>query len=728
MRMSIVVATRNRAEQLRSCLDALVRQDGVAQDAYEIIVIDNGSTDGTEQIVASIQRQFSQVRCHYEGRMGLSIARNAGVRLAQGDIISFGDDDAIPSSSYVAEVLASFDDPQVDCVGGKIVASWPDGAAPGWFAPKYGNVVGQTSFGETARWMKRDEFPFGGNIAIRREVFQTLGGFNEDLGKRGQNSIWGEEIDLCHRMQEHGYRFFYNPKALVRHVVGRHRATERYFVESLFGKGVTEGYQKLAHKGKAVFTIYLLLKAARLAMTSVYYLSTGTLQSETGRFQLRCALAWYAGYLHFLAVKDNFGSACGLPTRSVLQSAIRNPNSEIENLHGALLMISYEDLASHNGLNTRIKGIARELSAAGRRVEIAAPSYNGRGPETPGHFAGIRVHAVPVPNIFSKWRIPIVTRALSVAMLTLCMVRRLRKSAGPFAWVQSEQVYPFLAACLLARKWKARVILDDPSLLGLFVQEKLRRRRVLRPLLKRAVERFETSLWRRADCILCSSQRTAGAIGERVEGAKTTLFRMCNGVDLSEFTAGPDGGPGNRLFFNCSVPYYQNVAALRNFLKIVARFEQAGFHDYSAVIAVNDATALPSDVMHESALNPRVRLLSNEKSLVPWLHESDLVLLPYEKGHLTTAGPRLKAFEAFACGKIVLGTQEGLDEIPGCIDGHNMILCSDWLDMADKTMGLIAEGETPRKQRIRSEARRLAETEYSWQRLVKAYDTILNNR
>jgi glycosyltransferase involved in cell wall biosynthesis len=133
-------------------------------------------------------------------------------------------------------------------------------------------------------------------------------------------------------------------------------------------------------------------------------------------------------------------------------------------------------------------------------------------------------------------------------------------------------------------------------------------------------------------------------------------------------------------------------------------------------------------VVSEIESNPRVRLLSNEKSLVPWLHESDLVLLPYEKGHLTTAGPRLKAFEAFACAKIVLGTQEGLDEIPGCIDGRNVILCSDWLDMADKTMQLITEGETPRKQTIRSEARRLAETEYSWQRLVKAYDPILNGR
>ena len=84
MRMSIVISTRNRAEQLRSCLEALVHQDGVAPDAYEIIVIDNGSTDGTEQVVDSIRQQFSQIRYHYEGRMGLSIAQKRRSAPGQG--------------------------------------------------------------------------------------------------------------------------------------------------------------------------------------------------------------------------------------------------------------------------------------------------------------------------------------------------------------------------------------------------------------------------------------------------------------------------------------------------------------------------------------------------------------------------------------------------------------------------------------------------------------------
>ena len=390
-------------------------------------------------------------------------------------------------------------------------------------------------------------------------------------------------------------------------------------------------------------------------------------------------------------------------------------------------MISYEEFASHNGLNTRMKGIARALSARGRRVEIAAPIYNGQMPAVPLELNGMHVHSVPLPRLFSKWRVPILSRVLSVLALTIYMARYFRASPDRFRWIQAEQVYPFIAAYLVARKWKAGLILDDPSLLGLFVEEKLKHRRILRPLLKRAVEHFETALWKRADYILCSSQRTAGRIAERVNGAKARVVRLCNGVNLDEFTATNDPGPGNTLFFNSSVPYYQNMATLRNLLKIIGQFEKEQFHNYSAVIAVNDATVLPPEMMNEIKSNPRVRLLSNEKSLVPWLHASDFVLLPYEKDHLTTAGPRLKAFEAFACGKIVLGTREGLDEIPGCIDGQNVIVCNDWLDMARQTMGLIAEGDTPRKQSIRNEARRFVESEYSWQGLVKAYDPILNS-
>jgi GT2 family glycosyltransferase len=306
VRISVIVSTRNRAEQLPLCLEALVHQQDVA--GYEVIVVDNASGDDTKQVVEAIRRQSERVRYLYEEKLGLSAARNAGAAQARGEVVCFVDDDAIPSSRYLAEVLAAFENPQATCVGGKIVAAWPGGAAPAWFTPRYAHVVAQTSFGETARRLARNEFPFGANIAFRKRVFQVLGGFDENLGKRGANNIWGEEIDLCHRLQERGFSFFYNPRALVWHVVGGGRATEQYFIESIFGKGITEGHQKLRHRGAAVFTFYLLLKAVRLAVTSLYYLATGALLSDARTFRLRCDISWCAGYLYFLAVRDPGGA------------------------------------------------------------------------------------------------------------------------------------------------------------------------------------------------------------------------------------------------------------------------------------------------------------------------------------------------------------------------------------------------------------------------------------
>jgi glucosyl-dolichyl phosphate glucuronosyltransferase len=313
VQISVIISTRNRADQLRSCLEALAGQEGVTPEACEIIVVNNGSTDHTEQTVRTAQQRFPRIEYLYEEKLGLSIARNAGACRAKGTILCFTDDDAIASPHYVVEILSSFDDPLVACVGGRVLASWPDGVPPDWFPSTYAHVVAQTCFGDTARRMRKGEFPFGCNIAFRKEIFETFGGFDESLGKKGGNNIWGEEIDLCHKLQRHGYRFFYNPRAVVSHVVGRHRATQNYFVESLFGKGITEGYQKLANRGAAVFTAYLLLKACRLAMTSLYYLCAGALLSDAGRFRVRCAISWYVGYLYFLAVRDELGS---VPTRA----------------------------------------------------------------------------------------------------------------------------------------------------------------------------------------------------------------------------------------------------------------------------------------------------------------------------------------------------------------------------------------------------------------------------
>ncbi|MHA1341270.1 MAG: glycosyltransferase family 2 protein [Promethearchaeota archaeon] len=304
-KISIVISTINRSSLLRKCVEALICQDNVNISLYEIIIVDNGSKDDTKQIVESLRKKYPNIRYIYSAKLGLSHARNIGAQSSNSEIICFLDDDVIPEKNYVNEMITSFENSEICCVGGKIIASWPEKSPPYWFSAKYNNVVGETSLGNVSRFLKKDEFPFGGNIAIRRCIFYMFEGFNEKLGKKGNNFISGEEIDLCYRLRKKGYKIFFNANAKVFHIVGKKRATKEYFIESIFGKGITEGYQKISNKGLVIFFIYLFIKIFLFMAVFICYLFSVIVPvSEKKRFFLKCMISWYAGYIYFFAINN----------------------------------------------------------------------------------------------------------------------------------------------------------------------------------------------------------------------------------------------------------------------------------------------------------------------------------------------------------------------------------------------------------------------------------------
>lgn len=304
--ISFIISTRNRADLLRNCLDALINQDNVEKDSYEIVVVDNGSdTNDTKHVVDSLQGRFKHMKYVYQEKLGLSIARNTGVEYADGDLICFLDDDTIPDKNYIREIIYSFKNHDIACLGGKIVAAWPQGIPPVWFDEKFGDIVGETSFGIESGFMKKDEFPFGGNIAFRKEIFQIFNGFNENLGRKGNNYITGEEMDLCYRLQENGYKFFYNHKAVVFHVVGENRASKKYFLDSTFGKGITLAYLKRNNKSFLIFVSSFFVKLF-FVLFSYITLSLRNL-SEKEKFKLKCIISSNLGYFYAVLLGLDLG-------------------------------------------------------------------------------------------------------------------------------------------------------------------------------------------------------------------------------------------------------------------------------------------------------------------------------------------------------------------------------------------------------------------------------------
>jgi glycosyltransferase involved in cell wall biosynthesis len=205
-----------------------------AEGPLEVIVV----ADHNEELLTRVRTELPQVRpVANDGPRGLSGARNAGVAAARGDVIAFLDDDAVATPGWLDRLAACFADPDVLGAGGAVEAAWA-GPRPRWFPEEFEWVVGCSYRGlPTAPAPVRN--PIGANMAVRREVFATVGGFTSSLGRGGANTMGCEETDFFIRARLHAPAavWLYEPRARVRHRVPRERATLRYFLDRCYGEG-----------------------------------------------------------------------------------------------------------------------------------------------------------------------------------------------------------------------------------------------------------------------------------------------------------------------------------------------------------------------------------------------------------------------------------------------------------------------------------------------------------
>ena len=216
MKISAIICTRNRAKYLSEAIDSLVQQSIPTAD-YEIVVVDNGSADNTNELVRARAQNIPNLRAVSETDPGLSHARNRGLKESIAPIAAFLDDDAIASRDWLAAILHSFaTQPEAVCVGGP-VEPWWEVPRPGWFPESF---IGchHRDYGPTGRWYNYPaEQPIGCNMALLRTRVLDLGGFNTVLQK------YNDETELIARIVRSGGRLFYEPRANIRHLVSRER-------------------------------------------------------------------------------------------------------------------------------------------------------------------------------------------------------------------------------------------------------------------------------------------------------------------------------------------------------------------------------------------------------------------------------------------------------------------------------------------------------------------------
>ena len=158
--ISVIICTYNRAEMLRETLESWLPVQNVGPDV-ELIIVDNNSTDHTQQVVESFRPACpSQLRYVCETNVGLSYARNRGIKEASANIVVFVDDDVYFDKDWLNALLKAFNDnPEISCVGGKSIPKF-EVDKPDWITEEILKRYGSTGSGDQDRLMVFPEYPF----------------------------------------------------------------------------------------------------------------------------------------------------------------------------------------------------------------------------------------------------------------------------------------------------------------------------------------------------------------------------------------------------------------------------------------------------------------------------------------------------------------------------------------------------------------------------------------
>lgn len=224
MDISVIICTYNRAGILRATLAGLAAL--AAPPQWEILVVDNNSTDGTRAAVEEFASASGlAVRYLFEPQQGKSFALNTGIRESQGKILAFTDDDVAFDAGWMLALKMIIEEEGCMGAAGKIVPVW-DRPAPDWFELEGQQAVGHFDLGQAPREIN---FAHGANAAFRKEAFEKYGGFRADLGPDGKSAAGYEDDEFGRRLIAHGEKIMYAPRAVVYHPVEPHKLTKAYF-------------------------------------------------------------------------------------------------------------------------------------------------------------------------------------------------------------------------------------------------------------------------------------------------------------------------------------------------------------------------------------------------------------------------------------------------------------------------------------------------------------------
>lgn len=239
MKYSVIIATYNRADDLRETLRSIAELS--PSGAWEVIVIDNNSQDHTETVVTEAANWFPvELRYVFEKEQGRCAAMNAGIRASRGEIIVTTDDDVRVEPDWLDAAGCALDNSACDYVGGKVLPIW-GGPRPDWLPNRGGRhwaVIALLDYGPDPIEFGH-HVPVGVNMAFRRDAFARAGLWDNRVGRKAGTLLGQEVREWGLRAKAAGLRGFYAPEMVVHHIIPNDRLKKRYFRRWFYWHGIS---------------------------------------------------------------------------------------------------------------------------------------------------------------------------------------------------------------------------------------------------------------------------------------------------------------------------------------------------------------------------------------------------------------------------------------------------------------------------------------------------------
>lgn len=281
-RFSVILCTYNRCRLVLAALASL-REQTLPYGQFEVIVVDNGSSDGTLEAVqdyvsAGIQEEKGiedvwQVQCLAELQNGLAYARKTGLLAANGEVAVFLHDDALADPHWLEHLLTAYEETGADAIGGRVEIDW-EVTRPHWLSEELLETLGYFAPSRVQMQLEGSTSFNSCNFSVKVEALRAIGYFSPLLSKSPNTPLSAEMDDLCRRLRDAGYSLWYEPEAMVVHRASAVRLTRPFFVGRAYWQGRSEvllEYALSAHNSPSMKLLAILPELRELAYLALLH-------------------------------------------------------------------------------------------------------------------------------------------------------------------------------------------------------------------------------------------------------------------------------------------------------------------------------------------------------------------------------------------------------------------------------------------------------------------------